>query len=711
MENRFNEDLEKARNYLQNWFADHQQNYQDNNRIIAQIEEAKKKLSEERRLKIAIAGRMNTGKSMLVDNLFFEGRGIVNSSETPSTARLTILNYSEQQYAEVVFLSRDDEHELRKLADIYKNDEERIYKYAYDLIEDIDKQGTADHILGTKKRISSEELKEYSDAGGKYTPFVKSINLYCNEDILKNVEIIDTPGLGDPVISREKITNDKIREVDVVIYLSAASQFMDEEDIKYYLFLKDLGVDYIIVLASRFDEILPEHSMEGVDVEQSKEFLELKSGFVNRLEHKLKEMNDGKELNISSYMPSVYPASPLIAKIKYTMDHQYSLPEDEEDNMFFYRNRYEDELGIDFSKDDPYQISGILVIKQRLVDLEKKKEAILFHSKKAAVLQCLSSIRDLYNKDIVELKFRQSTLELALEHPEDMDQIKSDVQLYGEKYKMAFKKVGIDAKERCIEKKCKGLRDIIDGYMMAAKNMIDQSTMPRDIRNAFEILGTNLFQLFTISKDDHFEISNGNLYNQMSGYLTEYLDEVKFKSLSTRTNEIVTNTLQSLRDNIRIEFRKQLSIGIGDSIQRALSGQEINNLKDEYYEQIKDLSYSINTKNPWRKKKKNKKEENNSEVKSDCKAVIDNFAEDIYSRIDRLSSSISMKLFDDIIKLMESILEEKLRKLFDVLSMDIQKNIGEELEKVEEKIPAIQNVLNMMRNDMDAIESVVLTFE
>ena len=84
--------------------------------------------------------------------------------------------------------------------------------------------------LGTEKIICGVEnenlenylktLKEYVGSNGKYTPLVNYIELKLNNDLLKNVEIVDTPGLDDPIVSREEKTNDFLNKCDVVFLLS-----------------------------------------------------------------------------------------------------------------------------------------------------------------------------------------------------------------------------------------------------------------------------------------------------------------------------------------------------------------------------------------------------------------------------------------------------------------------------------------------------------
>lgn len=99
------------------------------------------------------------------------------------------------------------------------------------------------------------KLKDYVGSSGKFMPFTKSITLRLDNEFLKDVQIIDTPGLNDPVPSRSARTNEILRECDAVLVLSPAGQFMDQNDV--ILVRKLAGsVARIFVIASKGDSEL-----------------------------------------------------------------------------------------------------------------------------------------------------------------------------------------------------------------------------------------------------------------------------------------------------------------------------------------------------------------------------------------------------------------------------------------------------------------------
>jgi hypothetical protein len=61
-------------------------------------------------------------------------------------------------------------------------------------------------------------------------PFTKSVKLELPMDSLRNVQVVDTPGINDPVKSREQRTQDYLKKCDVVLIVSPAGQFLSRED-------------------------------------------------------------------------------------------------------------------------------------------------------------------------------------------------------------------------------------------------------------------------------------------------------------------------------------------------------------------------------------------------------------------------------------------------------------------------------------------------
>lgn len=111
--------------------------------------------------------------------------------------------------------------------------------------------------LGETVELESDvfnKLKEYVGANGRYTPIVSYVELQVNEPWMKDYEIVDTPGLNDPIVSRGIVTKQFLRNCDVAILLSPCSQFMDANTTALMAnSLPESGVREIMVVGSKLD--------------------------------------------------------------------------------------------------------------------------------------------------------------------------------------------------------------------------------------------------------------------------------------------------------------------------------------------------------------------------------------------------------------------------------------------------------------------------
>lgn len=75
-----------------------------------------------------------------------------------------------------------------------------------------------------------ENLNDFVGAQGKFTPMVKYLQLRLHHPDLEGIEIVDTPGLNDPVTSRVDVTNRFLKNCDAVLLLSGVGRFLDAND-------------------------------------------------------------------------------------------------------------------------------------------------------------------------------------------------------------------------------------------------------------------------------------------------------------------------------------------------------------------------------------------------------------------------------------------------------------------------------------------------
>lgn len=193
------------------------------------ILERVKNLKDERFI-VSICGQMNSGKSTLLNSYLF-GDLILPYSDTTQTAKLTIINYSEKPYFEPVFYTQNEWDEVKKS---YRGNEE--FNESLKIAEGA--EININHILEKKseKIYDLKMLSKYVAVpkhGGVYSPFVNYVNLFYPNEILKDVTMVDTPGINDPNKLREKITLEWVKKSDAVLYVTWALGAFTEDDFSF----------------------------------------------------------------------------------------------------------------------------------------------------------------------------------------------------------------------------------------------------------------------------------------------------------------------------------------------------------------------------------------------------------------------------------------------------------------------------------------------
>src|SRR5690606_21260313 len=154
--------------------------------------------------------------------------------------------------------------DLEQLAQ--ENYESESVKVAKELVEMVEKAGLDVSVALEQQhqRIETTSLDElmhilnkYAGNDGQYTALVKMTRLYLPNEELKGFDVIDTPGMNDPVISRTQKTKEEMARCDVVFFLSRASQFLDQSDID--LLTEQLpqgGVERLYLIAGQYDSAI-----------------------------------------------------------------------------------------------------------------------------------------------------------------------------------------------------------------------------------------------------------------------------------------------------------------------------------------------------------------------------------------------------------------------------------------------------------------------
>ena len=217
--------------------------------------------TEAQQLNIAIMGQVKAGKSSFLNALLFNGRPVLPTAATPKTANLTRISYGATPALEVEYYSPDEWQHLRELAQQPSDlDTVRVARELVDMVEKANinvQQILAQGVQRIEANSLDDlmgKLNQYAGNDGQYTALVKMTRLYLPIEDLKGFDVIDTPGMNDPVLSRTQKTKEEMTRCDVVFFLSRAGQFLDQSDMDLLANqLPSSGVKRMILVAGQYD--------------------------------------------------------------------------------------------------------------------------------------------------------------------------------------------------------------------------------------------------------------------------------------------------------------------------------------------------------------------------------------------------------------------------------------------------------------------------
>lgn len=211
-------------------------------------------------LTLGVIGQMKCGKSTFL-NAFVFGDTVLPAASTPMTAALSVITYGPEKKIVAEFYTPDEWAEQkmqasRNLDDVRGNEmEESKIKAAQELVaKSVNIPGDINAYLGTTREDSLDNLIQYVGAEGKFVAITKSVTIYCPHEYLKGVEIVDTPGFNDPIVSREERTKEFLRRADVVLLMLYAGRAFDATD-RTILFknVRDCGIGKILIGVNKYD--------------------------------------------------------------------------------------------------------------------------------------------------------------------------------------------------------------------------------------------------------------------------------------------------------------------------------------------------------------------------------------------------------------------------------------------------------------------------
>ncbi len=226
-------------------------------------------------------------------------------------------------------------------------------------------------------------------ADGKYMPYTKAVRISLNNPNLKDLEVIDTPGVNDPIASREERTKALLKDCDVVFIVSPSGQFLTDSDMSLFDRVSHKeGLQEIYFVASQADSAVLSMS----EVEKSNQHLPtafenaqkaLSSQLNNIMEKLIQNYPNQREVFEKAIKNGVILASGVCFSMHKDFNNQASWERNQKTEEYHnalrnLRDSYPDAFSSDDkSKESLLFLSNMGAIEKRLKKAAQEKEKIM----------------------------------------------------------------------------------------------------------------------------------------------------------------------------------------------------------------------------------------------------------------------------------------------------------------------------------------------
>ncbi len=235
----------------------------------------------------------------------------------------------------------------------------------------------------------NQKLLQFVGTDGKFMPYTKAVQISLNNPNLKDLEVIDTPGVNDPIASREERTKALLKDCDVVFIVSPSGQFLTDSDMDLFDRVSNKeGLQEIYFVASQADSAVLSMS----EVEKSHQHLPtalenvqkaLSSQLNNIMEKLIENYPNQREIFEKAIKNGVILASGVCFSMYKDFNNQASWERNQKTEEYHnalrnLRDFYPDAFNsVDKSKESLLFLSNMSAIKERLEKAAKEKEKII----------------------------------------------------------------------------------------------------------------------------------------------------------------------------------------------------------------------------------------------------------------------------------------------------------------------------------------------
>ena len=458
---------------------------------IISLEEIKEKLEKDT-LTIGVIGQMKCGKSTFLNSFIFED-DVLPAATTPMTAALSVITYGESKRIVAEFYTVDEWAEQKQQAersfdDAVGNLDESKIKAAKELVNKSVKLGSSlNSLLGKTQEDTFENLIEYVGADGKYISITKSVTIYYPKDYLKGVEIVDTPGFNDPIVSREERTKEFLKKADVVLMMLYAGRPFDATD-RDIIFknVRQCGIGKVLIGINKYD--IPYCSdTNPEDEKQIKDYVKAE------IRKACRDCNDDTLVEILSEVEPIPLSAEMALLSEMTMSKITS-----SDAFDFAWKRHCSNFGIGTQKEMRQwsHIDDLIEAVKELVDREKSN--ILFSKPLNAICAASDKVKSEVDN---ELNLVNSKIGLLMMPDTEVEEKEENLNKANKRLSKKINSLGEDLEAEMYQLVRKGkneLEDIVDASCQRMRSIVDNEWGRfTDVKTIIPRLDAELQNLFT----------------------------------------------------------------------------------------------------------------------------------------------------------------------------------------------------------------------
>ncbi|MFA4807588.1 dynamin family protein [Helicobacter pylori] len=322
------------------------------------------------------------------------------------------------------------------------NEDTRLVS-SYDQYEKMKKSGSLNtekldpRIQANNLQDLNQKLLQFVGADGKYMPCTKAVQISLNNPNLKDLEVIDTPGVNDPIASREECTKALLKDCDVVFIISPSGQFLTDSDMDLFDRVSNKeGLQEIYFVASQTDSAVCSPS----EVQNSRHHLPtalenaqktLSSQLNNIMEKLIQNYPNQQEIFEKAIKNGVILASGVCFSMYKDFSNQASWERNKKTEEYHnalrnLRDFYPDA----FSSDDKTEeslllLSNMSTIEERLKKAAKEKEKIISQKLQDYAQSQANNLHKFIAQLLQDLEEEKKRIKNA-----DMGAIKKQIEVY-----------------------------------------------------------------------------------------------------------------------------------------------------------------------------------------------------------------------------------------------------------------------------------------